>query len=396
MNKLNAMEGKTFVIRKLKEHLREAAKYYPVISVGGPRQAGKSTLLKQVFPEYKYISLEDPDTHKMVLSDVRGYLEENSNGLIIDEAQKMPVLFSFLQGIVDENRIPGRFVVSGSQNYLLHRGITQSLAGRIDISTLFPFDFEEMAPLESWNTSLENIMISGFYPGKLTENIPTKMFYKNYIKTYLERNVSDLINIGNLTTFRTFLSLVAYKSGSQLNFTDLSNDLNLTVNTVKAWISILESSYIIFMLPSFHKNMGKRLVKTPKVYFYDTGLLCHLLGLFDEAKLKASDKYGLVFENFIIAEKVKYKAHRQMDPDMFFFRDSNGLEVDLLERKEDGSVEMTEIKSGKTFKPEFLIPMKKLKALDSKLQMNLIYSGAQEAKLNDYQVKNWKYIHDEV
>ncbi|MBL0101478.1 MAG: DUF4143 domain-containing protein [Saprospiraceae bacterium] len=169
------------------------------------------------------------------------------------------------------------------------------------------------------NTSLENIMISGFYPGKLTENIPTKMFYKNYIKTYLERDVSDLINIGNLTTFRTFLSLVAYKSGSQLNFTDLSNDLNLTVNTVKAWISILESSYIIFMLPSFHKNMGKRLVKTPKVYFYDTGLLCHLLGLFDEAKLKASDKYGLVFENFIIAEKVKYKAHRQMDPDMFFF-----------------------------------------------------------------------------
>lgn len=388
------MEGKVFLIRKLNEHLKEAAKFYPVLSVGGPRQAGKSTLLKQVFPEYKYINLEDPDTNAMVSSDIRGFFEKHEGGLIIDEAQKMPILFSYLQGIVDENRKPGRFIVSGSQNYLLHRGITQSLAGRIDISTLFPFDFEEMSPLETWNTSLENIMISGFYPGKLTEDIPSKMFYKNYIKTYLERDVSDLINIGNLTTFRTFLSLIAYKSGSQLNITDLSNDLNLAVNTIKAWVSILESSYIIFMLPSFHKNMGKRLLKTPRIYFYDTGLLCHLLGLFDEAKLKESDKYGLVFENFIIAEKVKYKAHRQMDPDMFFFRDSNGLEVDLLERKEDGSVEMTEIKSGKTFKPEFLTPMKKLKALDAGLKLNLIYNGAQEAKLHDYNVKNWKNIHD--
>jgi predicted AAA+ superfamily ATPase len=389
------MGDKKFVVRKLNEHLKNAALYYPIISVGGPRQAGKSTILKQVFPDYEYINLEDPDKYALVTSDVRGFFEKYKQGVIIDEAQKVPVLFSFLQGIVDENRTTGRFVLSGSQNFLLHRNITQSLAGRIDISTLFPFDFEEMTQLDRWSYPVENIIINGFYPGKLTENIPTKMFYNNYIKTYLERDVSDLINIGNLTTFRTFLKLVAYKSGSQLKITDLSNDLNLAVNTVKSWVSILESSYIVFMLPSYHKNLGKRLLKTPKIYFYDTGLLCHLLGIQDENKLKASDKFGMVFENFIIAEKVKYRAHRQMDPDMFFFRDSNGMEVDLLETKADGAVEMMEIKSGKTFKPEFLTPMKKLKSLDPDLRIHLLYNGEQNVTLNDYRVSNWRHIHDD-
>jgi len=387
------MEEKIFVNRKLKDHLINAALYYPIISVGGPRQAGKSTLLQQVFTDYEYISLEDPDLYYIVSSDIRGFFEKYQSGVIIDEAQKLPILFSFLQGIVDSNRKPGRFVISGSQNYLLHRNITQSLAGRIDISTLFPFDFEEMSQLSLWNNPIESIMLNGFYPGKLTGNIPAKVFYSNYIKTYLERDVSDLINIGNLTTFRTFLKLMAYRSGTQINMADISNDLNISVNTIKTWISILESSYIVFMLPSYHNNMGKRLLKTPKVYFYDTGLLCHLLGLHDEAKLRASERYGIVFENFIVAEKVKYKAHRQMNPDMFFFRDSNGLEVDLMEMKEDGSVEMTEIKSGKTFKPEFLTTMKKLRVLDPKLSIQLIYDGNENVVLKDYKVVNWRQMH---
>lgn len=388
------MDNKVFVNRKIKEHLKVAASYYPILSVGGPRQAGKSTILRQVFPDYEYINLEDPDKYAMVTSDIRGFFERYKEGVIIDEAQKVPVLFSFLQGIVDEKRTPGRFIISGSQNYLMHRNITQSLAGRIDISTLFPFDFEEMTQLSQWNAPVETIISGGFYPGKLTENIPVKMFYNNYIKTYLERDVSDLINIGNLTTFRTFLKLVAFKCGAQLRITDLSNDLNITVNTIKSWITILESSYIIFMLPGYHKNMGKRLLKTPKIYFYDSGLLCHLLGLQDDAKLRTSDKYGMVFENFIIAEKVKYKAHRQMDPNMFFFRDSNGLEVDLLEIKENGETEMMEIKSGKTFKPEFLTSMKKLKALDPTLKMNLVYDGSESATLSEYRVMNWRKLHE--
>lgn len=385
---------KIYISRRLSEHLKIASNYYPVLSVGGPRQAGKSTILKEVFHEYEYISMEDPDMYNMVIVDIRGFFEKYKEGVIIDEAQKVPALFSYLQSIVDAKRTPGRFIVSGSQNYLLHRNITQSLAGRIDISMLYPFDFEEMSQLPDWNGSTESVMLNGFYPGKLTERIPVKMFYSNYVKTYLERDVSDLINIGNLTTFRTFLKLIAFRCGSQVKITDLSNELNISVNTIKSWITILESSFIIFMLPSYHKNMGKRLLKTPKVYFYDTGLLSHLLGYHDEAKLRDSDKYGLVFENFIIAEKVKYKAHRQMNPDMFFFRDSNGLEVDLMEIRENGDVEMTEIKSGKTFKPEFLTSMKKLKALDPTLKINLIYDGTESAALSDFNLKNWRKLHE--
>ncbi|MBK9565998.1 MAG: ATP-binding protein [Saprospiraceae bacterium] len=385
---------KVLIKRKLSEHVKHAATYYPIISVAGPRQAGKSTMLQQVFSDYEYISLEDPDMYALASTDARGFFDRYKEGVIIDEAQKVPELFSFMQGIVDKKRTPGRFVLSGSQNYLMHRNITQSLAGRIDLSTLYPFDFEEMATITNWDEDIETAMLNGFYPGKLTGHIPAKMFYNNYIKTYLERDVSDLVNVGNMTTFRTFLKLVAYKCGSQLNLSDLSNDLNVSVNTIKTWITILESSYIIFMLPAYHKNLGKRLLKTPKLYFFDTGLLCHLLGLQDEAKLRASDKYGNIFENFIIAEKVKYKAHRQMDPNMFFFRDSNGLEVDLLEIKENEEVEMSEIKSGKTFKSEFLISMKKLKALDSALKMNLVYNGSESVTLAEYRVMNWRKLHE--
>jgi predicted AAA+ superfamily ATPase len=384
---------KLLIKRQLITHVRNAATFYPIVSVAGPRQAGKSTMLKQAFPDYQYVSMEDPDIYALATSDARGFFDSYTDGVIIDEAQKVPNLFSYMQGIVDKKRSPGRFVLSGSQNYLLHRNITQSLAGRIDLSTLYPLDFEEMGQIDSWDNHLEKTIINGFYPGKLTDGMPGKMFYSNYIKTYLERDVSDLVNVGNITTFRTFLKLVAYKCGSQLKMTDLSNDLNVSVNTIKTWITILESSYIIFMLPSYHKNLGKRLLKTPKLYFFDTGLLCHLLGLNDEEKLKSSDKFGIIFENLVIAEKVKYKAHRHLDPDMFFFRDSNGLEVDLFEINEINKVAMTELKSGKTFKSEFLTNMKKLKDIDPSLSMNLVYNGDENIKLTELEVKNWRSLH---
>ena len=384
---------KVLIKRQLAIHIKNAATYYPIVSVAGPRQAGKSTMLKEVFTGYEYISLEDPDMYALASSDARGFFDRYKEGVFIDEAQKVPELFYFLQSIVDKKRTPGRFVLSGSQNYLMHRNITQSLAGRIDLSTLYPFDFEEMSSLPHWDKDIEQVILNGFYPGKLTENIPLKMFYSNYIKTYIERDVSDLVNVGNLTTFRTFLKLIAFKCGSQLKLTDLSNDLNISVNTVKTWITILESSYIIFMLPSYHKNLGKRLLKTPKLYFFDTGLLCHLLGLGDVTKLRAYDKFGILFENLVIAEKTKYKAHRQKNPDMFFFRDSNGLEVDLLEVEGLEGAEMTELKSGKTFKSEFLINMKKLRTIDPSLKMNLVYDGSENVTLTDLQVRNWRHLH---
>lgn len=378
--------------RRLANHVRKVADYYPVLSVAGPRQAGKSTMLKQIFPSYQYVSLEDPDSNAFATTDARGFFERYQEGIIIDEAQKVPELFSYLQGVVDKNRAPGRFILSGSQNYLMHRNITQSLAGRIDLSTLFPFDFGEMSWFSDWDQSAEHAILNGFYPGKLTNNIPNNIFYSNYIKTYIERDVTDLINVGNLTTFRSFLKLIAYKCGSQLRLTDLSNDLNISVNTVKTWISILESSYIIFMLPSYHKNMGKRLLKTPKLYFYDTGLLCHLLALKDEVKVRDYDNFGIIFENLVVAELFKFKAHSQSEQEMYYFRDSNGLEVDLLEV--DGfKTMMMEMKSSKTFKPKFLESMKKLKLLDPTMDIKVIYDGKEEVALSDYSVINWRNIH---
>jgi uncharacterized protein len=214
-----------------------------------------------------------------------------------------------------------------------------------------------------------------------------------YIKTYLERAVSDLVHVGNLTTFRTFRKLVAYKCGSQINYTDISNDLNISVNTVKTWMTILESSYIIHQLPLFHKNYGKRLLKSPKLYFYDTALLCHLLGLHDNQKLMGSEKYGIIFENMIVAETIKYKSHLHLQSDLFFFRDSNGMEIDLLEMIDLDHFHMIEIKSGSTFKQDFLKNMKKIKALDSNLNMNVVYNGKENFSMNDYKLSNWRQMH---
>lgn len=381
------------VKRTLSQHLHLAKKYYPVLSVAGPRQAGKSTLLKSVFSDYRYISLEDPDTFALIMSDPRGFFETNDAGIIIDEAQKMPEIFSYLQGIVDREKQNGKYILSGSQNFLLHKHVSQSLAGRVDLSTLFPLDFAEMETTDAWNKSLEEIILQGFYPGKIVQDIPRKMFYKNYIRTYIERDVTDLIHVGNVSSFRTFLKLMAHRCGSQLNLTHLSNEINVSVNTIKSWISILESSYIIFLLPSYHKNYGKRLVKSPKIYFYDTGLLCYLLDLFDEKELKNADRYGVLFENLIIAEKKKYNAHRQEDLEMYFFRDSNGLEVDLLEDKGSGDINMYELKGGSTFKSEFLKSMKKLQKFDPTLKMNIVYKGNDQIAVKAHQLINWRQLH---
>ncbi|MBL0024738.1 MAG: ATP-binding protein [Saprospiraceae bacterium] len=377
--------------RALIHHLKNTAKYYPVISLVGPRQAGKSTI-KNGFSGYKYLSMEDPDILNIAKLDPRGFFETYNDGVIIDEAQKMPELFSYLQGIVDKDRTPGRYVLSGSHNYLMHRHISQSLAGRVDLSTLFPLDFEELEPVKS-DQELEDMMLQGFYPGKVVNEIPSKIFYRNYIRTYLERDVSDLINIGSLSVFRTFLKLLAHHVGGQLNLAHFSNQLNVAANTVKAWLSILQSSYIIFLLPAYHKNFGKRLIKSPKIYFYDIGLLCHLLDIHDKEALKGSSKFGVLFENFVIAEKKKFNAHRHQEIEMFFFRDSNGLEVDLLETISYDEVRMSELKSGLTFKTEFLTNMNKLKLADKTLNMNIIYTGAETLKLTDVNIIRWRDIH---
>ena len=337
--------------------------------------------------------MEDPDTFELVKLDPRNFFEEYKEGIIIDEAQKYLEIFSYLQGIVDKDKVKGKYILSGSQNFLLHKHISQSLAGSVDISTLFPLDFEEMSPVIDWNTSVEKVILNGFYPGRTARDIPVKMFYRNYIRTYLERDVSHLIHIGNLSAFRSFLKLIAFHCGSQINLSSLSIEVNVSANTLKSWLSILEMSYIIFMLPPYHKNFGKRVVKSPKLYFYDTGLLCYLLDILKEENVRSSEHYGILFENLVIAERKKYKAHKHIETEMFYFRDTNGLEVDLIEMKSLRDVQMFEIKGGSTFKSDFVKSMKKLNSLDPTIRMNVIYNGAENISLSDYSVFNWRNLH---
>jgi predicted AAA+ superfamily ATPase len=383
------------VFRKLIDYVKYIASYYPIISVAGSRQAGKSTLLMATFPNLPYISLENPDTLELMKQDTRGFLLSYPSGVIIDEAQKYPDLFSYLQGIVDNDRTPGRFILSGSQNYLMLKGITQSLAGRVALATLYPFDLREMSSAKYDLDLLEPLIINGFYPGKLVNNIPTKLFYKNYLKTYLERDVLDLINVSNLNTFRSFVKLLAHHVGSIINYTNLSNALNISVNTVKAWISILESSYIIYLLPPYHKNFGKRIIKSPKLYFSDSGLLCYLLDITEERKLIDSPKHGLIFENFVIAEKLKQKAHDDSDIDYFYFRDSNGLEVDLIEQYADMSASMIEIKGSSLYKNEYLTYMEKLTQIDPNFKKYVIYKG-EDRVVAGVEMVNWRRLGEVI
>lgn len=382
------------ISRTLQEYLIEEAKYFPVVSLSGPRQAGKSTLLKDTFKDFEMVSLEDPDTLLIAQGDPRGFLEYYNKGVIIDEVQRMPELFSYIQGYADKDRKAGRFILSGSQNYLMHKHISQSLAGRVSLSTLLPLDLVEINGSEHRLEDVNELMIRGFYPGKIINDIPSSMFYRNYVKTYLERDVSDLINSSKLSTFRSFLRFLAHTCGQPSNLSKISNDLDVSMNTLKSWLQILESSYIVFTLPAYSRNLGKRLIKSPKVYFYDVGLLCYLLDIKSIDKLVLYEKEGSIFENFVIAEKIKQNAHKHGATEHFYFRDSNGLEIDLVELFSDGSQSLTEIKSGKTFKSDFTKTLKKLIAIDSNFSMNVIYNGDKDLKYQGVNVRNWKFLYE--
>lgn len=376
--------------RTIYSELCEVLKYFPILLLVGPRQSGKTTLLKTQFQEYTYLSCEDPDVRSRFEADPRGFLAQFSHKIIFDEAQKLPQLFSYLQGIVDTERTPGRFILCGSQNFLLYRAVSQSLAGRVGMAQLLPLDLQELKMTDSWDKSLESIIFEGAYPGSLAAKIPSKRFYANYIATYIERDIRDIVATSNLNTFRQFIRVCAHYSGQVLNLTNISNDLNVSVSTVKNWISILEQSFIILLLPMYHKNFGKRLIKSPKLYFWDTGLLCHLLQIPSPEALLLTKNWGAIFETFIVSEKHKYQCHNGHEPRFYYFRDSNGLEIDLIDNTELDP-EYIEIKGGKTFKTEFTKVFDKL--LQKQDKKTVIYTDSENFQFKDTFVKNWRSIH---
>lgn len=363
--------------RKITSHLKEIGKYFPIISVTGPRQAGKTTLLSELFPEYEYVSLEVLDVREEALNNTRDFLDRYPGKVIFDEAQHAPPLFNYLQEIVDANREPARVILSGSQNFLLHKNITQSLAGRVAITKLFPFDLQELSNVHKCPSTPEEAIFNGFYPSRLILNTPPRYFYPSYISSYLERDVKDFINPSNLKSFLNFLKCCAHFAGQLMNYSRLAQMAGVNRKTVDAWLSILEMSFIIFQLQPHFQNFGKRITKSPKLYFYDTGLLCHLLELGSPEEVSSHRNYGALFENLIIADRKKSLHHIGDNAWINFFRDSNGLEADIFEGGESNRI-ITEIKSSKTFSTHWDKNIRKIGALNPEVEADyrVIYGGS--------------------
>lgn len=334
------------IARQITPAITELLQYYPIVSLSGPRQSGKTTLLRWQFPEMPYISLEDPDERRFALSDPRGFLDNFPKGAILDEVQQVPELFSYLQTRVDMNKSL-RFLLLGSQNFLLLEKVTQSLAGRVGLLHLLPFSLEEMP-----NTDLHTWMWKGGFPALYDREMPPRIFFPNYLQTYLERDVRLVKNIGNLLDFERFMRLCAGRVGQLLNLSALAADAGISVNTAKSWLSILEASFAIFLLAPYHNNFNKRLVKMPKLYFYDTGLLAYLLNIEQPNQIGTHFAVGHIFENLMLAELTKQFLHAGEHPQFYFFRDSNGNEVDLLIISK-GKMFGVEVKYGKTLNADF-------------------------------------------
>ena len=367
---------------------------YPIIAVTGPRQSGKTTMLKNTFKNYKYVSLEDPDIREFAERDPRGFLNQFSEQVIFDEIQRVPHLFSYLQNIVDNSGKMAQFIISGSQNFHLMQSITQSLAGRVAIFRLFPFDLNELKEANLILDDSSDQIIKGFYPAIYSRNISPLDYYPNYIDTYVKRDVSELIAIHNMSLFQRFLSLCATRAGQLLNLNNLAKECGISQPTAKSWLSALENSYIIFLLSPFHKNFSKRITKTPKLYFYDSGLLSFLLKINDSEQLINQSVRGALFENMIVSEYFKQIYHNNMrQTDLWFWRDSEGNEVDLIKQTPD-KTEIIEIKSTMTIVSDLFKGLNYYESLENDIPLakKLIYSGSENQKRSAGEVISWRNI----
>jgi predicted AAA+ superfamily ATPase len=334
------------------------AKGFPVIAITGPRQSGKTTLARSAFPDKPYLTLEDPDTRMLAESDPRGLLAGYPDGLILDEAQRSPQIFSYLQSFVDDHLVPGKYVLTGSQQFGLMPGITQSLAGRVGMIQLLPFAMDELKSADKMPNDINRLMLYGMYPPFYDRDLAPADWFPAYVTTYIERDVRQIINVRDLSAFQRFIRMCAARTGQLLNLSSLASDCGITHNTAAAWISVLEASYIIFLLRPHFSNFNKRMVKTPKLYFVDTGLAAWLLGIREQEQMTFHAQRGALFENLVVTEFLKGRFNKGQQADIYFWRDSKGLEVDLL--LDDGSsLKPVEIKSGQTVVPDFMTSIRK-------------------------------------
>ena len=366
----------SLIKRKIEQVVRDMVPYFKVITITGPRQSGKTTLCKQLFPDYEYVNLEDMSVREQASVDPKAFLAAYTSGVIIDEAQNFPELFSYLQVVSDANP-ERRYIITGSSNFSLLESITQSLAGRAAVLTLLPLSLQELGDVS--NISTDTLLLNGGYPAIWGNAQPRHLLYPNYYTTYVERDVRRIVNVTNLRDFQTFIRLSAGRVGTEFNASALSNAVGVSVKTVQSWLSILTASYITFTLPPFYENIGKRLIKAPKLYFFDTGLLCYLLGIENEQQLATHPLRGAIFENFVVAEAYKQLTNRGKEPTLYFYRDSSQHEVDLLLQR-GYQYEGYEIKSSQTFTREFLGGLHYLSKLlgERLIRSAVIYAGTEQ------------------
>ncbi|MDY0906861.1 ATP-binding protein [Pedobacter sp. CFBP9032] len=377
-----------------KNKLKQLASKFRVVAVVGPRQSGKTTICKATFPRKPYVSLENPDIADFAITDPNGFLRQFKNGAILDEVQKLPHLFSYIQQIVDENNKAGFFILSGSNNFLMQESISQTLAGRVAYLHLLPCSLKELKTAKLLS-SYENHIFNGGYPEPLYKNITATDWYPNYINTYVERDVRQLKNITNLVLFMKFLRLCAGRTGQILNMQSLGNDCGIDAKTVQAWLNILESSYIIYLLKPFYNNYNKRIIKAPKLYFYDTAIVCSLLGIQNKEQLKSHSSIGALFENMVIIDLLKQRLNNGSQDNLYYWRDKTGNELDVL-LDTATSVTAIEIKAGATMNADYQKGLLYFKNIvnDKKVIKTIVcYTGsATQKRSNGVEVKPWEKV----
>lgn len=374
---------KKYYKRNIEKLLGDYLKAFPVVCITGPRQSGKSTLIKEITKgKYHYVTMDDISTREFFNTDPVLFMESFKGKVIFDEAQKTPELFEYIKMKVDEDRNKyGQFILSGSSQFTLTKNIRETLAGRVGMLTLLPFEFSEIP-----EKNRKELIWAGSYPELVLRKFSlSEHWYHSYIETYINRDVKDISNIGNVRDFSRCLRLLAARAGQMINISTLARDLGISQPTVKHWISILETSYIIFLLPPFYKNFGKRIIKSPKIYFYDTGLITYLNKIHSEELLEHSSMKGEVFENFIIAEYMKMIAHSGRNEQLYFLRTNHGVEIDLIV-DHGATYSFIEIKSSMTFKKEYILNMEKISPKNNK---QLIYKGKNMIMKDELKILNY-------